>query len=465
MEDAASPHTTPARPDRRAVLRGAAGLGVGLLILPRASALGYAANERLDIGVVGVGGRGSANLAGVRSENVVALCDVDATRLAGALRPQAPAPDPETGVVDPAAAAEYARAREAAGAVARFADYRTMLDEVALDAVVVSTPDHTHACITADALARGLHVYCEKPLTHSVAEARHVTELAAREGLVTQMGTQIHAGDNYRRVVELVRSGAIGSVREVHVVCGKNWGGNGRPEPAGASPDHLSYDLWLGPRQGVPYHPSFHPASWRRYWPFGGGTLGDMACHYMDLPFWALGLTYPEHVEADGPGVDPFSAPQSVRATWSFPMTEQHEALSLSWYDGGRRPEAFAAHGLEAWGDGVLFVGDEGALVADYGRRVLLPSEQFADHEPPAQTIPASIGHHQEWIAACKGEGSTTCTFDYSGPLTETVLLGIAAYRLGRGFRWDAAALASPDAPDVAELITPPRAEGWELVG
>ena len=424
--------------NRRHVVRGAAGLGLGLLFLPGASARGYARNEALDIGVVGVGGRGAANLAGVLSENVVAIADVDAQRLTGA-----------KGV------------SEAAG---RYQDYRRMLDAHALDALVVSTPDHTHAAVSADALVRDLHVYCEKPLTHSVAEARHVTELARARGRVTQMGTQIHAGDNYRRVVEWIQAGVIGRVHTVHVVCGKNWGGDGKPQPKSEVPAHLAYDLWLGPRQGEPYADGYHPAGWRRYWPFGGGTLGDMACHYMDLPFWALRLTAPDRVETKGGPADPFSAPKKMAATWHYPETDAHGEVTMTWSDGGMQPEAWKEHGID-WGNGVLFLGEKGALVADYGRRVLLPAEDFADFEPPAPSIPASIGHYAEWIAACKDGGTPTCTFDYSGPLTETVQLGVVGFRLGRPFRWDAATLTSPDAPEVAALVSPARAEGWELAG
>lgn len=247
----------------------------------------------LALGVIGVGGRGWDNLHAVApGETIAALCDVDANHLA-------------------TAAAAFPQA-------AWFRDWREMLLKMPLDAVVISTPDHQHAPATLAALEAGLDVYCEKPLAHTVAEARAVTEAAAWHGAVTQMGTQIHAEDNYRRVVELIRAGAIGPVREAHCWVGKAWGGGERPTDQPPVPAHLAWDLWLGSAPRRPYHPDYHPAGWRRFWDFGTGTLGDMGCHHLDLPFWALELQRPEAVGVEGPPPHAETAPLQIRVRWSF---------------------------------------------------------------------------------------------------------------------------------------------------
>src|SRR5205085_7599249 len=196
------------------------------------------------------------------------------------------------------------------------------------------TPDHTHAVATMAALKAGLHVYCEKPLTHTVSECRAVREMAAEKKRVTQMGTQIHAGSNYRRVAEIIQSGAIGPVKEVHVWVGRAWSGKGRPKETPPVPEDLHWDLWLGPAEDRPYHPDYLPEKWRGFWAFGGGTLADMACHHMDLPFWALDLRYPEKVSAEGSPVDPEAAAKWAIVTYEFPARDQLPAVKLNWYDG-----------------------------------------------------------------------------------------------------------------------------------
>lgn len=428
------------RTTRRQLLRGGAALGAALA-LPRTSLGGvrrWPKGDQLRVGVVGVANRGAANLNGVSHEAVVALCDVDTRYLSGA-------------------ASRFPEART-------YTDWRRMLDEGGLDAIVVSTPDHTHAPPSAAALQSGLHVYCEKPLTHSVWEARRVTDLARENGLVTQMGTQIHAGDNYRRVVELIRSGAIGPVTEVHVWCNKSWSADVLPSGQGPVPEHLDWDLWTGPARLFPYRNGFHPGEWRRFWNYGGGTLGDMACHYMDLPFWALGLSHPLWAEAEGPNALEECAPRSLTARWGFPARGEDPALVFTWHDGDHRPtEALERTGAPGWGSGVLFIGERGALLADYGRHVLLPESEFDDFEAPERTIPSSIGHHREWTEACKSGGETTCNFDYAGPLTETVLLGAAAHRAGARLEWNAQELSASGAENAEELIRRPYRQGWSL--
>jgi predicted dehydrogenase len=372
------------------------------------------ANERLHVGIIGVAGQGEYDTHEVAEAgaDIVALCDVDEKR---------------TG-----------KARERFPTAKFYADFRHLLDQKGLDAVVIATPDHTHAVATMAALRADLHVYCEKPLTHCVHEARVVAETATRQKRVTQMGTQIHAGGNYRRVVELVQSGAIGPVREVHVWCAKSWGGGDRPKETPPVPPGLHYDLWLGPAPYRPYHPDYLPFGWRGWWDFGGGTLADMACHHMDLPFWALKLHHPTKVRAEGPPPHPETAAKSLTVHYDFAPRDHLPEVRLTWYDGGRRPAAFAEGKLPKWGDGTLFVGDKGMLLADYGRHKLLPEKQFDGFTPPEPFIPDSIGHHREWLEACKSGGPTTCNFQYGGALTEAVLLGNVSYRLGKPLTWDA---------------------------
>jgi len=396
-------------------------------------------NEKLNIAAIGVRGRGAANIAGVESENIVALCDVDANNLNEAAK-------------------SFPNAK-------LYRDFRRMFDEMAkeIDAVVVSTPDHTHAPAAAAAMKLGKDCYCEKPLTHCVYETRYLTDLAVRNKLVTQLGTQIHAGDNYRRVVELVKAGVIGPIREVHVWSAASYSGGDRPKDTPPVPPYLDWDLWIGPAPYRPYHPVYVPARWRGWKDFGNGGLGDFFCHYCDLAFWALDLKYPTSVEAEGPEPHPESTPPWLIVRYEFPARGDLPPVHLTWYDGGKRPPLQAEAKLPDWGSAVLFVGEKGMLLADYGRRMLWPEEKFADLEPPPQTIPPSIGHHQEWIQACKTRGTTTCRFEYSGPLTEAALLGTVAFRVGQKIQWDAANLKAVNCPEADPWINRRYREGWSL--
>lgn len=428
---------------RRHFLQGSTVLGAGLWLvaggctLPRSLPVRRRVGDKLNLGIIGVGGRGAANLQGVVGENIVALCDVDRSRL-------------------DQAAGDHPDART-------FADFRELLQLSDLDAVVISTPDHTHAPAAAMALHRRLDVYCEKPLAHDLYETRLLTRLAGRYGAVTQMGTQIHSWDNYRRTVERLRVGQIGAVSEVHVfVNGKAWAGDGVPADRPPVPDSLNWDLWLGPVADRPYHPSYHPAGWRRYWAFGGGTMADMACHYMDLAFWALDLKHSIRIAADGPAVDLETTPAGLRVVYEFPARGSLPAVELTWYDGDRRPPLLTELGLADWQNGVLFIGEDGHLIADYDKLVLGPGDLAALPAPP-QFIPKSIGHYQEWIEACKTRGRTTCGFDYSGPLTEAVLLGNVAYRCGRRLDWDAREMRVVNGAFANGLLRSDAREGWRL--
>jgi len=399
----------------------------------------WGANERLHIASVGAGGKGAGEVRFTAAEgcNIVALCDVDERHASKTY-------------------AEYPKAR-------KYKDFRVMLDErKEIDAVTVSTPDHTHAPPSIMAMKLGKHVFCQKPLTHSLHETRLMTETAAKMKVATQMGTQIHAGDNYRRVVEVIQSGAIGEVTEVHVWVGKAWGGGERPKGEQDPPATLSWDLWLGPAPERPYWPGrYQPGQWRRWWDFGTGTLGDMGCHLMDLPFWALKLRHPTSCEAEGPKVHPETCPLGLIVRYQFPARGDLPPVRFTWYDGNRAPREIA--GDRAPDKGVMFIGSEGKMFANYDSYKLFPAEKFADYQPPEPTIPKSIGHHAEWIKACMDGSPTTCNFDYSGALTEAVLLGNVAFRTGKKLEWDAENLRAANAPEAEQYIRREYRAGWSL--
>jgi predicted dehydrogenase len=397
------------------------------------------ANQKLQIACVGTANRAAGNIRAVSGEAITAICDVDSNYLERA-------------------AGRFPSAR-------RYTDFRQLLDREAprLDAVVVSTPDHLHAPVTLQAIRKGLHVYCEKPLAHTVQEARWVAAAAKKHQVATQLGTQIHARENFHRVVELLRSGAIGDVSAVHAWVGKGWGGGERPARGEKPPASLDWDLWLGPAPRRPYLAGrYHPAEWRRWWDFGQGTLGDMGCHYLDLPFWALRLRHPVHIEAEGPQPHPETCPEGLVVRYQFPSRGAMPPVAVHWYDGNRVPATLFGYDLP--NSGLLFVGDRGMMFANYDRYRLLPDEQFGGYEPPAPSLPRSIGHHAEWLKACKDGSATACDFDYSGALTEAVLLGNVAYRAQSPLEWDAANLRAIDCPVAARYISKPYRRGWELL-
>ena len=394
-------------------------------------------NEKLNLGVIGVSGRGGDNLNGVSKENIVAMCDIDDQRLAAATQ-------------------KFPAAKT-------FNDFRLMLDMKGIDAVVVSTPDHTHAVASAAALRSGRHVYCEKPLAHTVSEARTITELAAKHKLATQLGTQIHAERNYRRVVELIQRNAIGAVREVHVWAAAEYGGRELPKETPPVPPNIHYDLWLGPVEARPYSPEYLPFAWRNWWVFGGGSLADFGCHFMDLPFWALDLKYPLSVEPlDGPPVHPESTPKWAIVRYEFPARGPLPPVRLTWYHGVKHPE-LTPQQLKDYRSGVLFIGDKGQLLSNYHQHQLLPEADFATFQRPAPFIPNSIGHHAEWIQACKTGSPTTCRFDYSGPLSEAALLGNVAFRTGKKLEWNAGKLKAANCPAADQYIQHHYRKGWKL--
>jgi predicted dehydrogenase len=425
---------------RRQVLRGAIASGAGLWLAgSRVKADAASPNDKLNLALIGLGGRGADNLNSLASENIVALCDVDDRRAGNA----------------------YERFPKAK----KFYDYREMLDRMnsQIDAVAISTPDHAHFHPAMMALRMGKHLYCEKPMAHALGEVRAMTELAARNRLATQLGVQRHTLSNVHRVVELIQSGAIGQVGECHAWVGGDRGMPKLPTDFPPVPEHLKWDLWLGPAANRPYSPDYVPYNWRFWWDFGTGETGNWGCHILDVPFWALELRYPTKVSASGPAVDPQRTPTSMTIRFEFPAIANRPPVVLHWYHSKDGPDVLAENKLPHFDMGVLFVGTEGMLLCDFDKRRLYPEEKFADFHSPAETIPDSPGFHKEWIAACKGGPAATCNFDYSGPLTETGLLGNLAYRVGHEFGWDAARLASPNCPETEPHIHPTYRPGWTV--
>ncbi len=399
-------------------------------------------NQRLDLGCIGTAHQAGYSIESVKHENIVAFCDIDDKYLDKVKK-------------------EFPKAET-------YNDFRKLLDHRGIDAVTIATPDHIHAPATMAALKAGKHVYCEKPLTHTVAEARLIAETAAKSKLATQMGTQIHAEDNYRRVVEVIQSGAIGTVNEVHCWAGRSWGGGDRPKETPPVPPYIHWDLWLGPAPQRPYHSTYLPENWRKWWDFGGGNIGDMACHHMDLPYWALGLRHPTTIEAFGPAVHPETCPLGLEVHYQFAARGDQPAISLNWYDGTKIPKQ--VHDVPigdpknlGHGGGSLFVGSKGMLLSNYDRYKLLPETDFMDFKPPAETIAKSIGHHREWLKACRDGNPTTCNFDYSGALTESVLLGNVAFRTGKKIEWNAQQLKATNCPEAAKFVSKDYRKGWEL--
>ena len=439
---------------RRTFLQGAATAAGGLFAAP-AIVRGTNLNEKLNIAIVGCGGRGAANLAGVSSENIVALVDVNdvAVQAAGAKHPQA-------------------RQRN---------DFRKLYDHASeFDAVVVSTCEHTHAYATLPALKLKKHVYCEKPLSYNIHEARVIREAAAQAGVATQMGTQIHAEDNYRRVVELVQAGAIGPVREAHVWVSRAWGWQpteeeakrhgdivllrDRPTETQPVPAGLNWDLWLGPAPERPFHGTYVPGpKWYRWWDFGNGTMSDLGSHWIDLPFWALNLKAPLTIEAKGPPVHAELAPASMQVRYEYGSRGELPPLSLTWYQGTEKPERWTAGEIPRWDSGVLFVGDGGMILSDYSRHLLLPEKKFEGFVRPEATIPKSKGHYAEWIHACKTGAPTTCHFEYAGWLTEANHLGNVAFRAGKKLEWNPELMRATNCPEADRFIRREPRRGWSL--
>ncbi|ADB17240.1 oxidoreductase domain protein [Pirellula staleyi DSM 6068] len=415
-------------------------------------------SDKLRLAIIGCGGRGGANLGGVSGEEIYALCDTHPASLAGAKK-------------------SYPNA-------VAVSDWRKLIDDPKIDGYVVSTADHHHALVSLAAMKRGKHVYCEKPLSHTVREARLMQEVYRenRGKIATQMGTQIHATDNYRRAVELVQSGMIGAISEAHVWCDRGISKVNPVElPEQPIPEGFDWEAWIGPAAMRPYNGGYWQGgnlNWNRRWEFGNGVLGDMGSHLIDLAYWALDLRYPTSVESVGAPVDEFECPTWQQVTWEHPKREgdapHHAACKLVWYHGDEGMKRRAAYlqpmigddtNLGGWGIGVAFVGEQGVIVADYGKIVVSPGAKFKDAPRPEPTIAPSLGHYNEWLHAAKTGGESLCNFDYSGMLIEHNLLGVVAHRIGKKLEWDAAAFQFTGNAEANALLTKTYRDGWKPEG
>jgi len=451
---------------RRTFLASAAAVTAGFTIVPRHVLGGQgttAPSDKLNIAGVGVGGMGKNNLKNCADETIVALCDVDFA------------------LSEPVFAL-YPNAR-------RYKDYRVMLDEVPdIDAVIVATPDHSHAVVAMAAMAKKKHVYVQKPLTHSVYEARLLTETARKQGVQTQMGNQGHSGEGIRLLCEWVWDGAIGKIHEAHAWTNRPVWPSGveveRPKETPEVPKDLDWDLWIGPARLRPYNPTYHPAKWRAWWDFGTGSLGDMGCHIVDPLFWALKLKYPVSVEANistywhaffektEPKNEMF--PRSTIVRFRFPARENMPPVDVTWWDGGLMPArpAGLAPGRRMGNEdgGILLVGEKGTIMAGcYGESPrIVPESKMKKYKRPRRTLAripeGTDGHEKDWIRACKTGKPASSNFDYSGPLSEMVLMGNLAVRFpDRELLWNGQAMEVTNDADANAYVKREYREGWHL--
>jgi predicted dehydrogenase len=413
-------------------------------IIPR-SVLG--AGEKLNIAGIGVGGKGEVDLGFCASQNIVALCDPDEARAAGSIK-------------------KYPGAKI-------YKDFRKMLDEMgkSIDAVTVSTPDHTHAVAAVMAMRMGKHVYCQKPLTRTIFEARTMLQVAREKKVATQMGNQGHANPQSRRLVELIQAGVLGKVREVHVWTDRPIWPQGieRPKEVQAVPKSLDWDLWLGPAPERPYHKAYVPFTWRGFWDFGTGAQGDMGCHNSDVAFWSLGLRDPIAAEAESSGVNSESAPKWSIVTLEFPAREDRGPVKFVWYDGGKMPPADLVRQAELPKNGSILVGDKDTLFVPnmWGPGKFVSGAKAEDFKDIPEKLPKHADferrHYEEWFEACKGGPASTSQFEYAAPMTEALLVGNLAVRLGKRIEWDAASMKAKNAREADALIRPEYRKGWSL--
>lgn len=442
---------------RRRFLESAGATAAAFTILPSGSARTYAANEKLNIASIGAGGQARSDIGKLSTENIVALADVDWERAAKSFE-------------------EFPKAK-------RFQDYREMFDTMAgeIDAVIVAIPDHQHFHASMRAIAEGKPVYTEKPLTHSVREARELARAAREAGVATQMGNQRQADENTRLGIEFVKDGAIGPIREAHIwtdrpskgLFGEYWPqGVDRPASPEKIPDTLDWDLWVGPAPFRDYHSAYCPRDWRGWWDFGTGALGDIGCHFFDPVFRALELGPPTSVEASSSRVNAETYPLASMVTYHFPSRGEMAPVKLAWYDGGFRPPrpADVPAGVEMGTNGMMMVGENGVLLDTLKGWKLYPEERAADYGAPPKVLPRSPGHHAEFVRACKGGEACGSDFSWAGPLTETVLLGNVALRpelredlTTRRLLWDPEKMRFTNHEPANAFLGRDYREGWEI--
>jgi len=447
---------------RREFLGVSATAAAGMMIVPRHVLGGpgiTAPSDKLNIGCVGVGGKGTSDIWSVSSENIVALCDVDDTHMADFLKHERNEPQNQP---------MYDKAN-------KYRDFRIMLEkEKNLDAITVSTPDHTHAVIAMTAIKMGKHTFVQKPLTHTIKEARMLKKAAKEAKVVTQMGNQGHAGEGARLINEWIWDGAIGDVREAHVWTNRPiWPqGIDAPKEIPSVPSTLDWNLWLGPAPFRPYHPALCHFVWRGWWDYGTGALGDMGAHLMDQPFWALKLGYPISVQASSTRYTEDSYPLAEVVTYEFPQRGNMPPVKLTWHDGGLMPPR--PHDIEPGrmmgddGGGVLFVGDKGHLMCStYGENPrIVPETKMQEYKRPAKTIPRSPGIHEEWIEAIKAGKKSTTDFTYSAALTEAMLLANIAVLVQDKYtklEWDGEKMEFTNLPEANQYLHKEYRPGWSL--
>ena len=411
-------------------------------------------NEQLNIAGIGVGGKGNSDILSVKREKIVALCDVDWERGGEAfyrLRDHKPK---------------------------HYHDYRKMFDEMAddIDACTISTPDHTHAPAAYRAMKLGKHVYVQKPLTHTVAEARLLQRTAKEMGVATQMGNQGHSAKGVWETCEMIWTGAIGEVREAHVWTDRPSGrwpqGEPNQAPAQPAPESLDWNLWIGTAPMRPYNRAYAPHKWRGWWDFGCGALGDMACHIMDSTFSALKLSEAKEFSVEVVSIEGRNEPTAPKQSvikYHFPARGDMAPVDVYWYDNAQLPERPAdipADQVIGEGkNGSLFVGDGGYLTAgEYGGAPrLLPDERMAEYTKPEPFLPRRKAHYRDWMNACKGGEPACSNFDYSGPFTEMVLLGNIALRVNQKVEWDVDKMEVTNLPEANRYVSKQYREGWEL--
>ena len=439
---------TTYRYSRRRFLSSSASTAFAFQFVP---SRGWGANERVNVAGIGAGGKGASDVAGAAKHgaNIVALCDVDERRAGGTFK-------------------KFSKAK-------RYKDFRVMLEKQKdIDAVTVSTPDHVHAVAAMAAMKLGKHVYCQKPLTHSIHEARMLTNAAAEGKLVTQMGNQAHAGEPNRRADEVVRAGLIGKVTEAHVWTNRPiWPQGMKQRPAGQDvPAGLDWDLWLGPAPERKYNSAYVPFKWRGWWDFGTGALGDMACHIMDMAYWSLELKYPDSVEAEQGGNTMEAGPNWSTITYQFPKRGSNPPVKLVWYDGRRdgktnHPGDEISEGENLKGYGTVLVGDKGKLYFNRGRTNWLVKGRDADevaqiNKNTPKTVPRAKDEDYEWLEGIRGGDDPLSGFAYSGPFTETVLLGNLAVRTGEKIMWDGPKM-KPSVAEAEQFVRREYRKGWSL--